>query len=66
MTVPSLFTVYVPSPGTVSDAFEQVFGDSASFVPTVAGSSRPHNFIEVANSGKSTTPRMSLPNGVYV
>ena len=66
VTVPSEFTVYVPSPGTVSDVLVQLFGDSASFVPAVAGSSRPHNFTDVASSGKSGAPAESLPNGVYV
>ena len=66
VTVPSLLTVYVPSPGTVSDVFEQAFGDSASSIRTVAGSSRPHNFTEVANNGKSVAPAVSLPSGVYV
>ena len=66
MTVPSLFTVYVPSPGTVSDVFEHVFGDSAATDGVADTSARPHNFTEVATNGKSVAPRVSLPNGVYV
>ena len=66
VTVPSSFTMYVPSPGTVTEDFEQAFGVSVSSVFNVVGSSRPHNFTDDANSGKSAAPRVSLPSGVYV
>ena len=58
VTEPSGFTVYVPSPGTVSEVFEQVFGVSAGLIP--------HNFTDVVNNGKSVAPAGSLPKGVYV
>ena len=57
-TVPSLFTVYVPSPGTVSDVLSQLFG--------VCTGLTPHNFTEEANNGKSVAPLVSFANGVYV
>ena len=58
MTVPSLLTVYVPSPGTVRVVCVQLLGDSAGLIP--------HNFTDVANNGKSEAPAVSLPSGVYV
>ena len=54
VTVPSGFTVYVPSPGTVTDVLVQLGGVSPSFVLAVAGSSRPHNFTVEATSGALT------------
>ena len=38
MTVPFAFTVYVPSPGTVTDVCVQLFGVSTGEIP--------HNFTE--------------------
>ena len=57
-TVPSGFTVYVPSPGTVSEDFVQLFG--------VSTGEMPHNFRLAATSGKSVAPAVSLPSGAYV
>ena len=56
-TVPSGFTVYVPSPGTVNEVLSQLLG--------VCTGSRPHNFTDEANSGKSVAPRVSFASGVY-
>ena len=64
MTVPSLFTVYVPSPGIVSEVFVQLFGLSVSLVPDVAGSSIPHSFKVDATSGEP--PGVSLRSGRIV
>ena len=58
MTEPSGFTVYVPSPGTTRDVFVQLFGDSTGEMP--------HNFTDVAETGKSDAPAVSLDVGVYV
>ena len=55
-TVPSLFTVYVPSPGTVRDVWVQLFGVCTGLIP--------HNFTEVALNGKSAAPAVSFANGV--
>ena len=60
VTVPSSFTVYVPSPGTVRDVLVQLGAVSASFVPDVAGSSSPHNFTVDATSGALEWPGSSL------
>ena len=57
MTEPSEFTVYVPSPGTVSEVLSQLFGVCTGLMP--------HNFTDVANNGKSEVPAVSLDNGVY-
>ena len=64
MTVPSLFTVYVPSPGIVSEVFVQLFGLSVSSVPVVVGSSIPHSFSVEATSGEP--PGLSLSSGRIV
>ena len=64
MTVPFAFTVYVPSPGTVNEVFEQVFGVSAATGGVAEEFARPHNFTDVVNNGKSGAPAVSLPNGV--
>ena len=66
MTVPSELTVYVPSPGTVTEVFVQLFGVSATTTGSAEGSARPHNFTDDANNGKSAAPAVSLPSGVYV
>jgi hypothetical protein len=58
VTVPSLFTVYVPSPGTVSDVLSQLFGVCTGLMP--------HNFTDEANNGKSAAPALSLASGAYV
>ena len=58
VTVPSALTVYVPSPGTVSDVLSQLFG--------ICNGLSPHNFTEVACNGKSGAPAVSFANGVYV
>jgi hypothetical protein len=66
VTVPSLLTVYVPSPGTVKEVFEQVFGVSATTGGDAEALARPHNFTDVATNGKSVAPGVSLEVGVYV
>ena len=58
MTEPSELTVYVPSPGTVSEVLSQLFGVCTGLMP--------HNFTDVAEIGKSDAPGVSLDVGVYV
>ena len=50
VTEPSEFTVYVPSPGIVTDVALQLFGLWASFAPVV-GSSTAHSFKVDGTSG---------------
>ena len=66
VTVPSELTVYVPSPGTVTEVFVQLFGVSATTGGVAVASARPHNFTDDASIGKSVAPAVSLPSGVYV
>ena len=46
VTVPSGFTVYVPSPGTVTDVLVQLGAVSAVTGGVAAASARPHNFTD--------------------
>ena len=52
VTVPSGFTVYVPSPGTVTEVLSQLLG--------VCNGSMPHNFTVDATSGALEWPGSSL------
>ena len=52
VTEPFAFTVYVPSPGTVTEVLSQLLG--------VCNGSSPHNFTEDATSGALEWPGSSL------
>jgi hypothetical protein len=64
VTVPSLLTVYVPSPGIVNEVFEQLLGLSDSLTPEVAGSSIPHSYRDAGASGEP--PGLSFNSGLMV
>ena len=56
--------MYVPWPGTIREFFEQLFGVSVSSVPTVDGSSRPHNVTVERTNGIDGAPGVSFAVGV--
>ena len=62
--MPSLFTVYVPSPGIVRVVLVQLFGLSDSLVSGVAGLSIPHSFNVVGASGEP--PGASFNSGLMI
>jgi hypothetical protein len=59
----AVFTVKEPSPGTVNEVFEQLFGVSVSLTPDVAGSSMPHRRNEAFDTSASELNE-SLVNGL--
>ena len=67
MTTPVVvFSVYVPSPGTVTVVCEQPFGVSAAIAGVTVLSARPHSLMLETCSGKDDDPAVSPSSGASV
>jgi hypothetical protein len=58
-----VFNVYVPSPGTVTDVCEQLFGVSAAIGGVTVLSARPHSLMVDTCNGNDEEPGASPSSG---